>query len=128
MKYLSIEEVVAIHYEVVKNYGGSQGLKDFGLLHSAVERPKASFGGNDLYDTVYTKVAALLHSLIMNHPFVDGNKRTAYVSTARFLIVNNVILTQDKDAIVNFILRIEKEKLSIKKITRWFKRNSKSTS
>lgn len=124
MKYLSIEEVAAIQYEAVKRFGGSGGVRDFGLLHSAVERPKASFGGKDLYVSVHSKAAALLHSLILNHPFVDGNKRTAYISTARFFAINNIILVQDKNEIVNFVLKIEKEKLTIKEIAKWLKLHS----
>ena len=127
MKYLSIEEIVAIHYQVVNIYGGSQGVRDFGLLHSAVERPKASFGGNDLYDSIYAKAAALLHSLVMNHPFVDGNKRTAFVSVARFLAINNVLMTSDKEKVIQLILKIEKEKLSIKDISLWLQENSKKS-
>lgn len=124
MKYLSIEEVVAIHYEVVNKFGGSQGVRDFGLLHSAVERPRASFGGNDLYGSIHLKAAALLHSLIMNHPFVDGNKRTAYVSVARFLVVNSVVLTVQKDLIIQFILKLERENLTIKDISEWIEAHS----
>ena len=80
MKYISIDEVVAIHFELINQFGGSQGMRDFGLLHSAVERSRASFGGEDLYPDIFSKAAALLHSLILNHPFIDGNKRTSYVS------------------------------------------------
>lgn len=125
MKYLSIEEVVAIHYQVVSVYGGSQGVRDFGLLHSAVERPKASFGGKDLYDSVYDKAAALLYSLVMNHPFVDGNKRTGYVSVARYLAINGVMLSSEKDTLISFVLKLEKEKLSIAEIATWLQKNSK---
>lgn len=121
MKYISIDEVVAIHFELIKQFGGSQGIRDFGLLHSAVERSKASFGGEDLYPNIFNKAAALLHSLILNHPFVDGNKRTAYVSTARFLRMNGYIPKAEKRVIIEYILTIEKEKPSITDTAKWLK-------
>lgn len=121
MKYISIDEVVAIHFELIKQFGGSQGIRDFGPLHSAVERSKASFGGEDLYPNIFNKAAALLRSLMLNYPFVDGNKRTAYVSTARFLGMNGYVLKTEKQMIIQYILAIEKEKPSIADIARWLK-------
>ena len=90
MKYLTVDEVVAMHSGVIKQFGGLPGIHSFDLLYSAIERPKATFGGDDLYETIFDKAAALIHSLILNHPFVDGNKRTAFVSLARFLYINKV--------------------------------------
>lgn len=127
MKYVSIDEVFAIHYEVINKFGGSKGINDFCLLHSAVERPRANFNGKDLYITVFDKAAALLHSLLLNHPFRDGNKRTAYIATARFLLLNNYSLKAKKKAIISYLLKIEKEKLAVKKIALWIKKYSKKT-
>ena len=87
MKYISIDEVVAIHFELINQFGGSQGMRDFGLLHSAVERSRASFGGEDLYPDIFSKAAALLHSLILNHPVsythLDVYKRQEGHSSSR---------------------------------------------
>src|SRR3989338_2780411 len=121
MKYISIDEVLAIHYTIIKGFGGLPGIRDFGLLHSAIERPKASFGGEDLYPNIFEKAAALLHSLILNHPFLDGNKRTAYASCARLLIINSYQLKVTKIIIVSYILYIEKNKPSIQQISLWLK-------
>ena len=77
MKYLSLEDVLLYHERIIQESGGSEGIRDFGLLHSAIERPKASFAGKDLYQDIFTKAAALVHSLVLNHPFIDANKRTA---------------------------------------------------
>src|SRR5688572_20333207 len=80
VKYLSPQQVLAIHDQMIKRFGGSSGIRDVGLLESAVARPKATFDGNDLYPSIFQKAAALLQSLLKNHPFVDGNKRTALTS------------------------------------------------
>lgn len=124
MKYVSIDEVVAIHFEINRRFGGSGNIRDFGLLHSAVSRPRASFAGRDLYTTLFDKAAALFHSLILNHSFVDGNKRTAYVATARFLILNGYILSASKQLVVSFVLKTIKEKLSVKEISGWIGKHS----
>ena len=75
MNWLSIDDVYVIHEEIIRQAGSIASVRDFSLLHSAVERPKATYGGKDLYPTIFIKAAALLHSLCMNHPFTDGNGR-----------------------------------------------------
>ncbi len=85
MRYLSAEQVLFIHARVIDETGGAHDVRDIGLLQSAVARPKATFGGKDLYADVLSKAAALVESLARNHPFVDGNKRTAIISTGIFL-------------------------------------------
>lgn len=76
MRYISIEEVLVIHDMMLEVAGGREGVRDFALLHSALERPRAGFGGEEMYETVWLKVGALIQSLVKNHPFSDGNKRT----------------------------------------------------
>ena len=73
MRYLSLQEVISLHSLLIAQSGGSAGLRDRGALESAVAQPEASFGGEDLYPDLASKAAALGHSLIQNHPFVDGN-------------------------------------------------------
>lgn len=80
-----IWRVYEIHKIIIHETGGSEGLRDPALLHSAVARPFASFAGEELYSDDFDKAAALFHSLIKNHPFVDGTKRTAFASTLYFL-------------------------------------------
>src|SRR3989337_395161 len=88
LNYVEIEEVYFIHQVVIKKAGTKASVRDFALLHSAVERPKATYSSQDLYPTIFLKAGALLQSLCMNHPFTDGNKRTAWLSTKRFLWIN----------------------------------------
>ena len=80
MRYLSFEEVVSLHSQIIAQSGGSSGLRDRGALESAVAQPEASFGGQELYPSLAEKTAALGHSLIQNHPFVDGNKRIGHAA------------------------------------------------
>jgi death-on-curing protein len=125
MRYLSPDEVLAIHEEMINIFGGSHGIKDFGLLYSAIYRPQASFAGEDFYPSVFEKGAALVHSLLLNHPFIDGNKRTAYTSVARYLYMNGYLLEASSSQIISFTKTIENKKLNIEKIARWLKKHSK---
>ena len=84
MRYLSLQEVISLHSFLISQSGGSSGLRDRGALESAVAQPEASFGGEDLYPSLASKAAALGHSLIQNHPFVDGNKRVAHAAMEVF--------------------------------------------
>ena len=75
---------MVIHDEVIEETGGSPGIRDIHLLESAVARPQASFEGDDLYPDIFSKASALGHSIIRNHAFLDGNKRTGYMSMRLF--------------------------------------------
>jgi len=86
--YLSPEQVLFLHNRLIQETGGAHGIRDLSMLLSALGRPQASFGGNDLYAEIFSKGAALLDSLVRNHPFVDGNKRTAITATTLFLSLN----------------------------------------
>ncbi len=77
MRYLTLAEVLALHHRLMQESGGPWGLRDLGLLESAVAQPLGAFGAQDLYPSLVEKAAALAYSLVSNHPFVDGNKRVA---------------------------------------------------
>ncbi|MBI4999190.1 type II toxin-antitoxin system death-on-curing family toxin [Candidatus Gottesmanbacteria bacterium] len=126
MTYLTLDEVLAVHEKMLLIGGGREGVHDFTLLHSAIERPKASFAGKSLYPTIWLKAAALIHSLIKNHPFEDGNKRTAYFSTMRFLRNNGYEVVASSKEVVNFAVRIDIKNLKLTEIARWFKSHSKN--
>lgn len=110
---------------MVEEYGGSHGIRDLGLIQSAIARPQSSFGGEDLYPNIFDKAAALFHSLMFNHAFVDGNKRTTIVSTARFLSINGYELEVDEKEFVAFPLRVENKHLDIEEISKWLEKHSK---
>ncbi len=127
MKYLTVQDVLLLHSLAIDKYGGSHGLRDFGLLESAVMRPQATYGGEDLYPTVFLKGAALVHSLLLNHQFVDGNKRTAMFSVMTFMELNGYVFKAEQKEIVETALWIENQKPEIEEIADWLKKHVKKT-
>jgi death on curing protein len=85
MKYLTTQQVLRIHARSIELFGGDTGVRDLGLVESALAQPRASFDGTELYPTLADKAAALAYSLVRNHPFLDGNKRTGYGAMMMFL-------------------------------------------
>lgn len=123
--YLTLDSLIAIHDSMIEEYSGSFGIRDLGLIQSALARPQSSFGGNDLYRDIYTKAAALFHSLLFNHAFVDGNKRSSMTATARFLSMNGYELEVSQKEFVAFPLRVENKHLGFDEIAKWFKKHTK---
>lgn len=110
MNYLYPTQILFLHMRVIEVSGGSQGVRDQGLLDSAVYRPQASFGGADLYPDVFSKAAALGHSIIKNHPFVDGNKRTGFEAMRLFLRMNGFDLRAGEDEKFDFVMKIASDR------------------
>jgi len=102
-RYLTVEQALRIARAAV---GGPVDVRDVGLLESAVHRPRASVLGQDAYSDLFTKAAALLHSLAGNHPLADGNKRLAWLATYVFLAKNGSLLDADDDAAYGFVIAI----------------------
>ena len=92
-KFLSTSVVLALHQDMVTAFGGATGVRDEGLLDSALAQPQATFGGEFLHSTIYEQAAAYLYHLSRNHPFIDGNKRTACAAMETFLELNGYYLT-----------------------------------
>ncbi len=125
VKFLKIDQVLFIHDQMVKRFGGSFGIRDLGLIESAVARPQATFGGEFLYATIFDKAAALLQSLLKNHPFVDGNKRTALTSAGLFLKINGYKLINSHQEEIEFAVEIDNGNLTVEQISKWLKEHSK---
>ena len=125
MKYLSPQQILFIHDQAVKRTGGPLGIRDVGILESAVYRPQTTFDGKDLYKTVFDKAASLLQSLIKNHPFIDGNKRTAFITTYNFLALNGVKIAAGNKEIVVFMVQVANKNLSVDEISSWLKFHSR---
>jgi death-on-curing protein len=125
VKYLTPQQVLLIHDQMIKRFGGSHGVRDIGLVESAVARPQATFDGADLYENIFDKTAALLQSILKNHPFVDGNKRTALVSAAIFLKMNGFNLKNYHKEEVEFGVNVDNKHLSLEVISNWLKQHSK---
>lgn len=124
--YLSVIHTLVIHDQMIKHFGGLPSIRDIGLIESAIGRPQATFDNDDLYKTIFDKAAALLQSLLKNHPFVDGNKRTALTSAGIFLKLNGYELINDHDNEVSFTLKVDKEHLAIEQIAKWLEKHSKA--
>ena len=124
LKYLDIIEVYEIHRSILEAAGTKGAIRDFALLHSAVERSKSTYAGRHLYPTVFSKSAALLQSLCLNHPFTDGNKRTAWAAAKRFLWLNGYHLRANPIEGADFMVMVDNRKPSIIEISRWLKEHS----
>lgn len=125
IQYITLDEVLAIHDSMIELYGGTFGIRDLGLIQSALSRPQVTFGGEDLYPDIFIKAAALFHSLMFNHAFIDGNKRTTITTTARFLEKNGYQVITNQEEFVTFPLRVENKHLSLEHISDWLKKNCK---
>lgn len=126
MKYLSGEDILVIHSEIIDNTGGAHGLRDVNLFLSIIDKPKASFGGQEMYADIFVKAAVYLEALAKYHIFVDGNKRTALAASARFLFINGYELSVTNQEAEEFMLRVVEAKLSLRDITLWLRENNKS--
>lgn len=124
MKYLSPHQVLFLHARLIEETGGSHGVRDMGLLLSALGRPKAMFEGKDLHPTIYQKAAALSDSMINNHPFVDRNKRTGIGAAVLFLSLNGYVLTASNQELLDLTMEIAQKKTAIETIANWFERYS----
>jgi len=122
--YLTVQEVLFIHARLIATTGGEHGVRDLGLLESAVARPQAAFDGEDLYPDLWRKTAALMQSLVQNHPFVDGNKRTGITAAAMFLRRNGRILQTSSAELERFTLWVTEERPLLDEITSWFEGHS----
>lgn len=125
MKYLTTQQVLLIHSRAIKRFGGSSGVRDITLVESVVARPRATFSGEDLYQDIFDKAAALLQSLLKNHPFVDGNKRTALASAGIFLKRNGYTLINTHEQEVKFAIKVDNQNLTLEQIASWLKKHSK---
>ena len=117
--YLTLAEVLAIHADQIQRYGGSEGIRDAGLLEAALYRPQTGY-----YADLVEEAAALWESLAQNHPFVDGNKRVAFAATYTFLAINGVRLTAGPEEAYAFISGLyEAGTFRFDKLAPWLRRN-----
>lgn len=125
MKYMIPEQVLFIHARLIAETGGLHGVRDLALLESAVARPQASFEGRDMYGDLFAKAAALLESLVNNHPFLDGNKRTGITSVALFLQMNGYRIKTTNEEFEKISLAVAKKQLNFEEMTDWLAKYSK---
>ncbi len=119
---ISEKEVLKIHSILIERFGGSDGIRDQELLDSALHRPYQTFDGNELYPTPVDKAAAILESIVKNHPFVDGNKRTGYVLARLLLMSEHHDIQADQEKKYQLVISISKGELSFDQIKEWLKK------
>lgn len=119
-----IKDVLNLHEMLIEFYGGSNGVRDQGSLESAIARPFMTFDGQDLYPSSIEKAAALIESVAKNHPFVDGNKRTAYYLSRKFLNTNGIDITANQDAKYNFVIQVASGQYNYDDIVAWLQVNT----
>ena len=122
---ISLEGLVWMHTVAVEEFGGSNGIRDRGLLESALARPSASFGGKNLYDTPFKRAAVLAESLVLNHGFVDGNKRTAMYAMAAWLEREGHVIELARGELRDLALSIASHALDTEQIATWLVQRSK---
>ena len=105
-KFLSLDEVLELHADQISSFGGTPGVRDEGLLESALAQPQATFGGQFLHPTISEQAAAYLYHIAMNHPFIDGNKRTAFAVMDTFLRLNGCALNLTDDRVYDLVMRV----------------------
>ncbi len=120
VEYLAIGQVLALHAQQLRRYGGAAGLRDRGALESALARPAATFDGEDLYPEIADKAAALMHSLALNHPFVDGNKRVAAFAAIVFVESNGYEFLATPDELVATTLTLAEGRMAVEALAIWF--------
>jgi len=124
--FLTLEEVLAIHENRVRKYGGSSGLRDLGLLQSALGNVEATFGGEFLNETLFEMAAAYLYSICRNHPFLDGNKRTALACALAFLRLNGTRIKSTQNDLYDLVIGVAEGRVSKAAVAVFFEQHASS--
>lgn len=124
-KYLEVEHIVSLHDVAIEKFGGTLGTRDHKLLESAAHQPRQSFGGEELYPTLFDKAAAYAYFISENQPFLDGNKRTAISTAAVFLDVNGYEIDAPQGALYEVMMDLANKRMTREEFTDWFRKNSK---
>jgi death-on-curing protein len=123
--FLTLDDILESHQNQIDTYGGSHGIRDIGLLESAIAQPEASFGGQYLHADVFEMAAAYLYHLVMNHPFVDGNKRVGLEAALIFLEINDARFNANDDELVDLVLRTTSGQVGKREIAEFFRSRCK---
>ena len=125
MKIINIEQLLQLHVVVIKETGGSNGLRDLGRLEAALATQTQEVFGEELYKTIFEKAAALVRGIIGDHPFVDGNKRTGILAGLTFLDINGFRFVAKSGELEDFAVKVAVDKLDVLAIAEWLEKNSK---
>ncbi|MEP4533487.1 MAG: type II toxin-antitoxin system death-on-curing family toxin [Cyclobacteriaceae bacterium] len=122
---ISEKEVLEIHNILIERFGGANGVRDKELLDSALNRPYQTFDGKPLYPRPIDKAAAILESIVKNHPFADGNKRTGYVLARLLLLKEGQDIYAEQEQKYQFVILVSTGEVSFDEIREWFEKNSR---
>jgi len=122
--FLDIGQVLCIHLSLIEHYGGHAGVRDIGLLQSAIAMPQSGFGGERLHKDLFEMAAAYLYHIVQNHPFVDGNKRTGAASAIIFLAMNDIEIEPDEDGLVDLTMSVARGETGKAQITDFFRKRA----
>jgi death-on-curing protein len=123
--FLTFDDILESHQNQIDTYGGSHGIRDIGLLKSAIAQPEANYGGQYMHADIFEMAAAYLYHLVMNHPFVDGNKRVGLESALIFLEVNDALLDANDDELVDLVLKTTAGRVGKPEIAEFFRTHCK---
>ena len=118
--FLDLDQVIRLHGELIARYGGIDGTRDIGLLHSAIAMPQASYGGGYLHADIYEMAAAYLYHIVQNHAFQDGNKRTGAAAAIVFLAINDIGIEADEDGLADLTLAVAQGQAGKREIADFF--------
>ena len=121
MRYLTLSEALELHRRVIGQSGGALGVLNLGALESALAQPRMTFGGRELYPSIVDKAAALGYSLIQNHPFLDGNKRTGHAAMEVFLFLNGFEIQSSVDEQERIVLQVASGEMDREVFTLWLR-------
>jgi death-on-curing protein len=124
IKFLSVETIIAFHDDLIETYGGTAGIRDQNLLESALAQAKVQFDSKFLHKGLFEKAAAYGFHICKNHPFIDGNKRTALIAMYTFLYVNGYRLNADKKSLFAVIIDLASGKIEKKELAGYLEENA----
>lgn len=124
MKYPTLDDILAMYEAMMQRYGGTKGIRSPELLDSALNSPLATFGGQDLYPTLFDKAACLAYGLIQNHPFVDGNKRIGMLAGVTLLRMNGYTLHVTQEEFERVALAVAAGEMGVQDLSDWLLSNS----
>jgi death-on-curing protein len=123
MKSVEVDQIITFHKKIIRATGGSDGVRDRTVIESAINKAFATFDGIDLYESIYKKISVITYSLIKNHGFVDGNKRTGVSTMLLLLKINNIIINYSQMELVELGLKIAESKVNEEDIEQWIIRH-----
>jgi death-on-curing protein len=128
MRYLTLGEVLALYQKVMQQSGGNYGLRDLNGLESAIAQPRMTFGSKELYPDLVEKAISLCYSLVMNHPFVDGNKRIGHAAMETFLVLNGFEIKATAEEQEDILIRLAAGEIGREGLIDWLRAHLKETS